>query len=439
MDVFNSALRNPLPPLRKKPTRRRSANSGPPPVAPSVEVSHLEDEGRKKKNSRRKHRNSHLGCGTCKKRRIKCDENLPQCFNCVKGKLQCAYLNLDAPARNALRMAQYNQNLRQDRQDDGSYESVKDTESGDEVIIDTAPRSSTVHADPYYPTYAPYLVPPAGGGAAAVGNGSPVTIPPVAMATPVTAPGLVVQHPGAPPPPVAGPGAPTYIQSPYGSIVQFLHVPPIPGYPPVAVQVMQASLGPQMVYQSPEQMSMPYPPQMHMTPANIDGQPVLLMNAQLDRNVAYEPASIGGPQQGYPQHPLQMAQMPLVGAHSAAMAVPPVYGGSAGQYLASVLLPPPPPPAQVGPALTSTAPSSTKDILPPIGALSNPSSIKASPQLPIIHSILTAPLGSDYDQKPDHKDFKLPPIRKDSTSVSDSTSTSPKEADKVPSILKLLS
>ncbi|QEL62813.1 hypothetical protein CJJ09_004994 [Candidozyma auris] len=55
-----------------------------------------------------------LGCGTCKKRRIKCDENLPQCFNCVKGKLHCAYLNLDAPARNALRLAQYNQNLRQD-------------------------------------------------------------------------------------------------------------------------------------------------------------------------------------------------------------------------------------------------------------------------------------------------------------------------------------
>lgn len=69
----------------------------------------------KKKNTRRKHRNSHLGCGTCKKRRIKCDENLPSCLNCLKGKLHCAYLNLDQNARNALRMAQYNQNLRSDK------------------------------------------------------------------------------------------------------------------------------------------------------------------------------------------------------------------------------------------------------------------------------------------------------------------------------------
>lgn len=72
----------------------------------------------KKKNTRRRHRNSHLGCGTCKKRRIKCDENLPLCLNCLKGKLHCAYLNLDPTARNALRMAQYNQNVRGDRPGD---------------------------------------------------------------------------------------------------------------------------------------------------------------------------------------------------------------------------------------------------------------------------------------------------------------------------------
>lgn len=68
-----------------------------------------------KKNSRRKHRNSHLGCGTCKKRRIKCDETLPSCNNCLKGKLHCAYLNLDSNAQAALRMAQYNQLLRVDK------------------------------------------------------------------------------------------------------------------------------------------------------------------------------------------------------------------------------------------------------------------------------------------------------------------------------------
>ncbi|CAK9441047.1 uncharacterized protein LODBEIA_P49160 [Lodderomyces beijingensis] len=75
----------------------------------------LKDSLRRKKNSRRKHRNSHLGCGTCKKRRIKCDETLPSCLNCLKGKLHCAYLNLDNNARSALRLAQFNQNMRQEK------------------------------------------------------------------------------------------------------------------------------------------------------------------------------------------------------------------------------------------------------------------------------------------------------------------------------------
>lgn len=81
----------------------------------SLQSTHQFHLSNKKKNTRRKHRNSHLGCGTCKKRRIKCDENLPSCLNCLKGKLHCAYLNLDSNARNALRMAQYNQNLRNDK------------------------------------------------------------------------------------------------------------------------------------------------------------------------------------------------------------------------------------------------------------------------------------------------------------------------------------
>lgn len=136
MDIFNSALKNPIPPPRKDSSETpappgsyystsssettpvsanistngsMSINSAGETLAPDLSVQ------KKKKNSRRKHRNSHLGCGTCKKRRIKCDENLPLCLNCLKGKLHCAYLNLDAPARNALRMAQYNQNLRQDK------------------------------------------------------------------------------------------------------------------------------------------------------------------------------------------------------------------------------------------------------------------------------------------------------------------------------------
>lgn len=125
MEVFNSALKNPVPPARK-----RTESKSEPPSQPYPERARDQPPeslaSSKKKNSRRKHRNSHLGCGICKKRRIKCDENLPQCLNCVKGRLHCAYLNLDAPSRNALRMAQYNQNLRDDRLDDPSFKYAKD-------------------------------------------------------------------------------------------------------------------------------------------------------------------------------------------------------------------------------------------------------------------------------------------------------------------------
>lgn len=97
------ALKNPVPPPKKDDLDEPADQPG------------SDASIKKKKNSRRKHRNSHLGCGTCKKRRIKCDENLPACLNCTKGKLHCAYLNLDSSARSALRMAQHNQNIRQDR------------------------------------------------------------------------------------------------------------------------------------------------------------------------------------------------------------------------------------------------------------------------------------------------------------------------------------
>ncbi|ODV67254.1 hypothetical protein HYPBUDRAFT_153119 [Hyphopichia burtonii NRRL Y-1933] len=138
MDIFNSALKNPVPPTRKEnndgsmsnsPTPDNNSSQSSTPVnnlnnsmmsLPNTGETSASDSSiqKKRKNSRRKHRNSHLGCGTCKKRRIKCDENLPSCLNCLRGKLHCAYLNLDAPAREALRMAQFNQNSRQDRLQD---------------------------------------------------------------------------------------------------------------------------------------------------------------------------------------------------------------------------------------------------------------------------------------------------------------------------------
>lgn len=42
---------------------------------------------------RKKHRNSKLGCATCKRRRIKCTEDLPACSNCVKHRVHCEYLD----------------------------------------------------------------------------------------------------------------------------------------------------------------------------------------------------------------------------------------------------------------------------------------------------------------------------------------------------------
>ncbi|GMM34170.1 hypothetical protein DASC09_014950 [Saccharomycopsis crataegensis] len=67
----------------------------------------------KKRATRKRHRNSHLGCATCKQRRIKCDENLPSCNNCIRAKLKCAYLSLDEVSRQALRKAQMAQRVNQ--------------------------------------------------------------------------------------------------------------------------------------------------------------------------------------------------------------------------------------------------------------------------------------------------------------------------------------
>lgn len=114
MDALNSALKNPIPPYAiattnntngrrsKTPTSNNGSNAN---TSPTNEAN---PNAAKKgfRNSRRRHRNSHLGCATCKSRRIKCDEQLPQCKNCVRARLSCAYLALDDAAREALKTAQ---------------------------------------------------------------------------------------------------------------------------------------------------------------------------------------------------------------------------------------------------------------------------------------------------------------------------------------------
>ncbi|KAI5950404.1 UPC2 [Candida margitis] len=45
---------------------------------------------------RKYHQKSRHGCSTCKRRRVKCDEQKPLCGNCVKLSLECGYLHMDA-------------------------------------------------------------------------------------------------------------------------------------------------------------------------------------------------------------------------------------------------------------------------------------------------------------------------------------------------------
>ncbi|RLV90758.1 hypothetical protein JA1_004349 [Spathaspora sp. JA1] len=45
--------------------------------------------------SRRRHTNSKLGCFNCKRKKIRCNEQLPECGNCVRGRKEtCSYLSL---------------------------------------------------------------------------------------------------------------------------------------------------------------------------------------------------------------------------------------------------------------------------------------------------------------------------------------------------------
>lgn len=51
-------------------------------------------------STRRAHTKSRKGCQTCKNRKVRCDEYFPQCRNCTKRGLRCAYLDDPAAAEN---------------------------------------------------------------------------------------------------------------------------------------------------------------------------------------------------------------------------------------------------------------------------------------------------------------------------------------------------
>lgn len=50
------------------------------------------DHGVHSKKLRRRHLNSKNGCLECKKRKIKCDESLPECSSCLKRGIKCSFL-----------------------------------------------------------------------------------------------------------------------------------------------------------------------------------------------------------------------------------------------------------------------------------------------------------------------------------------------------------
>ncbi|KAK6457568.1 uncharacterized protein RJT20DRAFT_24742 [Scheffersomyces xylosifermentans] len=55
--------------------------------------------------TRRKHTNSKLGCLNCKRKKIRCNENLPECGNCAKGKKErCSYLSLSQAEIDRIRL-----------------------------------------------------------------------------------------------------------------------------------------------------------------------------------------------------------------------------------------------------------------------------------------------------------------------------------------------
>lgn len=51
-------------------------------------------------STRRAHTKSRKGCQTCKNRKVRCDEYFPQCRNCTKRGLRCAYMDDPAAAEN---------------------------------------------------------------------------------------------------------------------------------------------------------------------------------------------------------------------------------------------------------------------------------------------------------------------------------------------------
>lgn len=104
---------------------------------------------REKGPSRKKHKNSKLGCATCKRRRVKCPENLPACLNCIKHGSRCEYLDYTEKQLEDFARAKLAQgtesDLRRAKNSDGSRGDV--SRSDLEGLLDERARLAKLHID----------------------------------------------------------------------------------------------------------------------------------------------------------------------------------------------------------------------------------------------------------------------------------------------------
>lgn len=96
------------------------------------------------KRARRKHKNSKWGCPNCKRRRIKCTEELPQCGNCVKHKEKCLYLTFPGEVLERFRAYKASATSEAGDSDDDSLGNTHRRDSGDKSSTSTSTRSGAV-------------------------------------------------------------------------------------------------------------------------------------------------------------------------------------------------------------------------------------------------------------------------------------------------------
>ncbi|KAH6973229.1 hypothetical protein EDB80DRAFT_743245 [Ilyonectria destructans] len=61
---------------------------------PGVTTNRSSTSGQGEFRSRRRHHKSRAGCRQCKSRRVRCDENRPNCGNCIKREITCEYFDM---------------------------------------------------------------------------------------------------------------------------------------------------------------------------------------------------------------------------------------------------------------------------------------------------------------------------------------------------------